>query len=146
MWIWIVLCLSWCNVSVFAVDYAPKARYFYARAEQQRCSAALQRTTCFFCKQDERYYKRMAKKYRRLADYYTRKGKWERAARLNDKAEEAAAKAEQNRLKSQLALDSINIYSTWANNLEDIATQCLFVAAAEDFEQQLHQSQKQTDQ
>lgn len=112
MWIWIVLCLSWCNVSVFAVDYEQKARYFYARAEQHRRSVVLQRMTYFFCKQDERYYKRMVKKYRRRADYYMRKGNWERAARMNDSAEEAVARAEQNRLKSQLALDSIDIYTT----------------------------------
>lgn len=135
------LCLLCYATFLFAVDYMQKARCFHARAEEHRRSIALQRTTYFFCKQDERYYKRKAKKFSRRADYYTRRGKWKRVAQMNDRAEDAFAKAEQSHLKSQLARDNIGIYTIWANNMEDIAIQCYFLALAEDFEQQLNQQQ-----
>lgn len=87
------LCLLCYATFLFAVDYMQKARCFHARAEEHRRSIALQRTTYFFCKQDERYYKRKAKKFIRQADYYTRRGKWKRVAQMNDRAEDAFAKA-----------------------------------------------------
>ena len=139
----IVLVLSWSSVSIYAIDYAQKARFFQERAEQHRRAIVLQRTTHFFCKQDARYYTRVGKRYRRRANYCLRRGKLERAARLNGIADEAFAKAEQKRLKSQLALDSIDIYTIWANNMEQIAFQCFFIAAAEEFEQQLKQQQNE---